>query len=141
MDLRRPGQGELTSPRQETDTVEILSGVFQGKTLGAPIALLIHNRDVRSEDYESIKDIFRPGHADFTYQVKYGHRDYRGSGRASGRETAARVAAGAVAQKLLARHRIAALAFVSRIGKVSLQESFNETADKVLSIKEAQAFR
>jgi len=124
LDLRKPGQDDLSSPRQEEDAVEVLSGVFQGKTTGAPISLLIRNRDVCSGDYEKIKDIFRPGHADFTYQQKYGHRDYRGSGRASGRETAARVAAGAVAQKILARHGIAVVGFVRRIGRVAAAAYF-----------------
>ncbi len=101
LDRRRPGQSKYTSQRREVDRVEILSGVFEGKTTGCPIALLIRNTDIRSRDYEDIKDKFRPGHADMTYFEKYGHRDWRGGGRASARETAMRVAAGAIARKLL----------------------------------------
>lgn len=101
LDRRRPGRDSLSSPRKEPDAVEILSGVFEGQTTGMPIALLIRNRDARSGDYDAIRDLFRPGHADFTYRAKYGIRDYRGGGRSSGRETAARVAAGAVAALVL----------------------------------------
>ena len=101
LDRRRPGQSSVTTPRKESDTVEILSGVFEGRTTGAPIGLLIRNADQRSKDYSKIKDVFRPGHADMTFQEKYGIRDYRGGGRSSGRETACRVAAGAVAKKVL----------------------------------------
>jgi len=101
LDRRRPGQSQVTTPRQESDTVEILSGVFEGVTEGTPLALLIRNGDQRSRDYGSIADVFRPGHADFPFQSKFGVRDYRGGGRASGRETAARVAAGAVAKAFL----------------------------------------
>lgn len=103
LDKRKPGQSKFTTQRREDDKVQILSGVFEGKTTGAPIALLIHNTDQRSSDYKDIKDIFRPGHADFTYHHKYGHRDYRGGGRSSARETAARVAAGAIARLYLQR--------------------------------------
>jgi chorismate synthase len=102
LDKRKPGQSRFTTQRQESDTVEILSGVFEGMTTGTPISLLIRNEDARSKDYGDIKDKFRPGHADFTYQAKYGIRDYRGGGRSSARETAMRVAAGAVARKILA---------------------------------------
>lgn len=101
LDKRRPGQSPLTSQRQEADRVRILSGTFEGLTTGTPISLMIENTDQRSADYGDIKDKFRPGHADYTYQAKYGHRDYRGGGRASARETACRVAAGAVARKIL----------------------------------------
>ena len=101
LDKRKPGQSKFTTQRKEDDKIEILSGVFEGKTTGTPISLLIKNKDVKSKDYSEIKDKFRPGHADFTYQMKYGIRDYRGGGRASARETAARVAAGAVARKIL----------------------------------------
>ncbi len=101
LDRRRPGQSRHTTQRREPDTVQILSGVFEGETTGAPIGLLIVNEDARSKDYDEIKDKFRPGHADFTYLKKYGIRDYRGSGRASARETAMRVAAGAIARKVL----------------------------------------
>jgi chorismate synthase len=101
LDRRRPGQSRFTTQRRESDTVTILSGVFDGLTTGTPIALLIHNEDARAKDYEDIKDKFRPGHADYTYWIKYGIRDYRGGGRSSARETAMRVAAGAVARKIL----------------------------------------
>jgi len=101
LDKRRPGQSKFTTQRQEADQVKILSGVFEGKTTGTPIALLIENTDQRSKDYGDIKDKFRPGHADFTYDAKYGFRDYRGGGRSSARETAVRVAAGAVARRVL----------------------------------------
>jgi chorismate synthase len=101
MDRRRPGMSPLSSPRAEPDAVEILSGVFSGVTTGAPVCILIMNRDAQPGDYDRIKDVFRPGHADYTYQMKYGIRDHRGGGRSSGRETAARVAAGAVAMKIL----------------------------------------
>ncbi len=101
LDKRRPGQSRFTTARREADQVKILSGVFEGKTTGTPIGLLIENTDQRSQDYSEIKDKFRPGHADYTYAHKYGHRDYRGGGRASARETAMRVAAGAIARKYL----------------------------------------
>ena len=101
LDRRKPGQNSISSPRKEPDQLEILSGVFEGKTLGTPITLLIRNKDARPEDYAALKDTYRKGHAGETYALKYGHRDYRGGGRASGRETAARVAAGAIAKKLL----------------------------------------
>ena len=101
LDTRKPGQSKFTTQRQESDTVRILSGVFEGQTTGTPIGLLIENEDQRSKDYSEIKDKFRPGHADFTYQEKYGIRDYRGGGRSSARETAMRVAAGAIARKIL----------------------------------------
>ena len=101
LDRRKPGQSKFTTQRKEADKVEILSGVFNGKTTGTPISLIIYNQDMRSKDYGNIKDKFRPGHADFTYFKKYGIRDYRGGGRSSARETAARVAAGAIAKKVL----------------------------------------
>jgi len=101
LDKRKPGQSKFTSQRKEEDKVQILSGVFEGKTTGTPISLIIYNKDVRSRDYETIKNKFRPGHADFTYFKKYGIRDYRGGGRQSARETASRVAAGAIAKKVL----------------------------------------
>ncbi|MFA5332044.1 MAG: chorismate synthase [Methanoregula sp.] len=106
LDRRRPGHSPLATARKESDTVEILSGVFEGKTTGMPIALLVRNENAHSSDYEKIKDAFRPGHADFTYQEKYGIRDYRGGGRSSGRETVGRVAVGAVALKYLASRGI-----------------------------------
>jgi chorismate synthase len=101
LDRRRPGQSRFTTQRREPDRVQILSGIFEGLTTGAPIGLMIINEDARSKDYAAIKDLFRPGHADYTYQAKYGIRDYRGGGRSSARETALRVAAGAIARKVL----------------------------------------
>ena len=104
MNRRRPGKSKFTSQRKESDKVEILSGVFQGKTTGTPISMIIYNKDARSRDYETIKDKFRPGHADYTYFKKYGIRDHRGGGRQSARETASRVAAGAIAKKVLQKN-------------------------------------
>jgi chorismate synthase len=122
LNLRQPGGSPYTSPRAEKDEAEILSGLFEGKTTGAPIALLIRNRDADSSKYEPIKELLRPGHANFTYLEKYGIFDYRGGGRSSARETAARVAAGAVAKKLLAHHRIQVSAFVAAIGGIEIPE-------------------
>ena len=101
LERRRPGSSRYTTQRQETDQIKILSGTFEGKTTGTPIGLLIENIDQKSKDYDKIKDLFRPGHADYTYWKKYGIRDYRGGGRASARETVVRVAAGAIAKKYL----------------------------------------
>jgi chorismate synthase len=119
LDRRRPGQSHLTTPRQEEDRVEILSGVFEGRTLGSPIALLVRNQDARPSAYEAMKDLYRPSHADYTTEAKYGLRNWQGGGRASARETVGRVAAGAVARKLL---RVAAgievLAWVKRVHEV-----------------------
>lgn len=116
LDRRKPGQSELTTSRQEPDKVQILSGIFQGKTLGTPIALITFNKDAQSQDYENLKNVFRAGHADETWQEKYGIRDYRGGGRASGRETVARVMAGAVAKKILAMAKIKIYAYAIQIG-------------------------
>jgi len=118
MDRRRPGQGLGTSLRQEKDRVEILSGLFEGRTTGTPISLLVRNEDVDSTPYEEIKDVFRPGHADFTYQAKYGIRDYRGGGRASARETVGRVAAGVIAKKILRQEKINILAYTLELGGI-----------------------
>lgn len=127
LDRRRPGKSALESPRQEPDRVEILSGIFDGRTTGAPIAMIVKNDDIRSEDYEALRDVFRPGHADVTYYEKYGIRDHRGGGRSSGRETLARVAAGAVAIKCLAQHGIAVSGKIVEVhGKTRLQEIEDE---------------
>jgi chorismate synthase len=123
LDRRRPGQSDLTTQRAESDRVEILSGVFEGKTTGMPIAMLVRNRDADSSAYEAIKNTPRPGHADYSYQAKYGYRDYRGGGRSSGRETLARVAAGAIAKKLLAMKGIRVYAHAMSIGDVTAKES------------------
>jgi chorismate synthase len=127
LDRRKPGQGKGSSPRKEKDRVEILSGVFEGKTTGTPISLLIRNEDVDSSPYEQWKEVFRPGQGDFTYQAKYGIRDYRGGGRASARETAGRVAAGAVAKQILEKERIEIIGYTLEFGgiraeKVDLEE-------------------
>jgi chorismate synthase len=127
LDRRKPGQSSVTTPRKESDTVHIMSGVFEGKTTGTPLMLIIHNTDQRSKDYGNIKDLFRPGHADFTYLTKYGIRDYRGSGRASGRETAGRVAAGAVAKKILEAKGISIQAYTVQVGDIKCA-SFNPEA-------------
>jgi chorismate synthase len=121
LDRRRPGQSAITTPRGEKDQVEIVSGVFEGHTTGTPIALLIRNRDVKSSDYDNLKDLVRPGHADWTYRAKYGIRDWRGSGRASGRETAARVAAGAVARKMLAARGVSVFGYALEIAGIRAQ--------------------
>jgi len=118
LDRRKPGQSKITTQRKESDKAEILSGVFEGKTTGAPLAILIRNEDARSKDYENIKDVFRPGHADFSYIAKYGIRDYRGGGRSSGRETACRVAAGAVAKKILAKYNIQIIVYTLAVGDI-----------------------
>ena len=123
LDRRKPGQSRFTTARQEGDQVEILSGVFEGKTTGTPIALEVRNTDQRSHDYSNIMDVYRPGHADFTFDQKYGFRDYRGGGRSSGRETIGRVAAGAVAAKLLERLGVRVFAYTSAIGPVSIDRS------------------
>jgi len=119
LDKRRPGKGGGESPRREPDQVEILSGVFEGLTTGTPISLIIYNKDAQSKAYDHLQDIFRPGHGDLTYLKKYGLRDHRGGGRASARETAARVAAGAVARKVLAENDISVIAYTVALGDVS----------------------
>ena len=124
LDRRRPGQSDLTTPRKEADRIAFLSGVFEGKTTGAPMAMMLRNTNTRSSDYGDIVDKFRPGHADFTYLQKYGFRDWRGSGRASGRETAARVAAGAVALKWLSLQGVEILAWVKEAAGI-VCESFD----------------
>ncbi|MER3446891.1 MAG: chorismate synthase [Candidatus Dadabacteria bacterium] len=127
LDRRRPGQSRLTTQRKEPDKVEILSGVFEGKTLGTPISLLIKNLDVISKSYEDIKDTYRPGHADYTYDIKYGIRDYRGGGRSSARETAGRVAAAAIGKKILSMNGIRTIGYVRQIGDIVAERiDFNE---------------
>lgn len=126
LDKRKPGQSSIVTQRKEADEFEILSGVFEGKTQGTPIAILIRNEDQKSKDYEHIKDSFRPSHADFTYQTKYGSRDYRGGGRSSARETAARVAAGSIAKLLLKQLGIEIYAYVSKVGAISISKDYTE---------------
>jgi chorismate synthase len=126
LDRRKPGQSRITTQRKEADSFKVLSGVFEGKTTGTPIALLIENEDQRSKDYGHIADKFRPSHADFAYSFKYGNRDYRGGGRSSARETAARVAAGALAKLILQKLGISIKAYVSQVGKLKLDKSYKE---------------
>lgn len=123
LDRRKPGQNKYTTARNESDKIEILSGIFEGKTTGTPISLTVRNQDQRSRDYGRIKECYRPGHADYTFDAKYGFRDYRGGGRSSGRETIGRVAAGAVASKLLSQLGIRVTAYTKAIGKIEVPES------------------
>ena len=142
LERRRPGKHLGQSPRREPDRVEILSGVFEGHTLGTPIALVIYNRDVRSSDYHPLKEIFRPGHGDCTYFWKYGRRDWRGGGRSSGRETVARVAAGAVAQKVLSAYGIEVKAYTVALGGVKIRKFDPEEAERNhLFCPDAEAYR
>ncbi len=122
LDRRKPGRASSSTARREKDEVEILSGIFEGKTTGTPVSLMIRNRDIDSAAYDELRDVFRPGHGDFTYARKYGIRDHRGGGRASGRETAARVAAGAVAGKILAREGIQVDAYTKELGGVAARK-------------------
>ncbi|NQT94281.1 MAG: chorismate synthase, partial [Lentisphaerae bacterium] len=133
LDRRRPGQSRLTTPRDEKDTVQIMAGVEKGLTLGSPLMLLIANRDQRTADYEEVADIPRPSQADFTYHAKYGIRSAGGGGRASARETAGRVAAGAVAEKLLlSRHRVEIVAWVSSVGPIDCADTDLEAVDRAM---------
>ncbi len=122
LDRRKPGQSKLVTQRKESDAVKILSGIFEGRTTGTPIGLIVYNEDAKSKDYEAIKDLFRPGHADYTYFKKYGFRDYRGGGRSSARETVARVAAGAIARKIMAREGIEIIGYVAQVGPVKIKK-------------------
>ena len=122
LDRRKPGQSKIVTQRKEDDQVEILSGIFEGKTTGTPIGFMIKNKDQKSKDYDHIKDIYRPSHADFVYEKKYGNRDYRGGGRSSARETACRVVAGSIAKQILKNIKITA--FVKSVGSVSLNGSY-----------------
>ena len=124
LDKRRPGQSKIVTQRKESDKVEFLSGIFDGKTTGTPIGFIIINKDQKSKDYDHIKDIFRPSHADFVYQKKYGIRDYRGGGRSSARETACRVVAGSIAKQIL--NEISFNAFVSKVGNIKISSDFSK---------------
>jgi chorismate synthase len=126
LDRRKPGQSAITTQRKESDTFEILSGVFEGKTLGSPIAISIKNEDQKPEDYTHLKEAYRPSHADYTYETKYGIRDYRGGGRASARETATRVVAGAIAKQLLTKAGIEITAYVSSVGIVKIEKNYQQ---------------
>lgn len=121
LDRRRPGQSKITTQRKESDTVQILSGIFEGKTTGTPIGFIIPNEDQRSKDYDHNKDVFRPSHADFTYEKKYGIRDYRGGGRSSARETANWIVAGAIAKQIIRKLGIDILAYVDQVGSIRLK--------------------
>lgn len=131
LDRRKPGQSAIVTQRKEEDTVEILSGVFEGKTTGTPIGMVIKNNDARSKDYGHIARSFRPSHADYTYHEKYGHRDYRGGGRSSARETATRVAAGAIAKLLLNKIGVDVRAYVSSVGAIELDPTQNIQLDYI----------
>jgi chorismate synthase len=148
LDRRKPGQSKITTPRKEEDTIHILSGVFQGKTTGTPILLITFNKDAKPSDYEAMKDIYRPSHADYTYDIKYGLRDWRGSGRASARETLARVAAGAIAKKYLFEKfgtecisyveqvgNIRSTVSIDKINKVAIDKSIVRCPDKLVADK------
>ena len=126
LDRRRPGQSNIVTQRKESDRAHILSGVFEGKSTGTPLMMIIHNSDARSKDYSHIADRFRPSHADYTYHKKYGNRDYRGGGRSSARETAARVAAGAVAKLFLRQKGIQINAYVSQVGEVKTEKAYQD---------------
>lgn len=128
LNRRKPGQSRFSTPRKEDDLVEILSGVFEGKTTGTPISLIVYNKTQRSSDYSEIAGYYRPGHADFTFDTKYGFRDYRGGGRSSGRETIGRVAAGAIAAKLLNQLGIHLLTYTAAIGSVQIDPTHFDTA-------------
>ena len=126
MDRRKPGQSRITTQRRESDSFQIQSGVFEGRATGTPLMILIPNEDQRSKDYSHIADRYRPSHADYTYQIKYGLRDYRGGGRSSARETAARVAAGAIAKLFLQHRNITVNAYVSQVGELRLEKDYRE---------------
>src|SRR6478609_1925661 len=141
LDRRKPGQSKITTQRKEDDTFKILSGVFEGKSTGTPITIVIENQDQRSKDYSHIAETFRPSHADYTYEAKYGNRDYRGGGRSSARETAARVAAGAIAKMLLRKLGVDINAFVSQVGDLKAphytQLDLSKTEDNIVRCPDA----
>ena len=126
LDRRKPGQSKITSSRNENDEVEFLSGIFDNKTLGTPIGFIIKNNDAKIKDYDSLKNSFRPSHADFVYEKKYGIRDYRGGGRSSARETSVRVVAGAIAQQILSNLNIKVKAYVSKVKSIKLEKNYSE---------------
>jgi len=139
LDRRRPGQSKITTQRKEPDTVEILSGVFEGKTLGTPISLMVRNTDAISKSYEDIKDTYRPGHADYTYDAKYGFRDHRGGGRSSNRETVGRVAAAAIAKKILNLNGIKTYGYVKQVGDIVAQNiDFDEIEKNIVRCPDAK---
>ena len=143
LDRRKPGQSNIVTQRKEADEFEILSGIFDGVTQGTPIGIIIRNEDQKSKDYEHIKDSYRPSHADFTYDAKYGSRDYRGGGRSSARETAARVAAAAIAKQFLKHFGIEVNAYVSKVGKIEIEKSYtkldlSKTEDNIVRCPDAE---
>ena len=141
LDKRKPGQSKITTQRKESDTVQILSGTFEGKSTGTPIAMLIPNEDQRSKDYGHNVDVYRPSHADYVYDAKYGIRDHRGGGRSSARETAARVAAGAVAKLLLKHHGIDIFAHVTAVGRINAPNLESDNIAELLELREANIVR
>ncbi|MBL1278836.1 MAG: chorismate synthase [Fluviicola sp.] len=140
LDKRKPGQSSIVTQRKESDTVEFLSGIFDGKTTGAPIGFIIPNENQKSKDYDHLKDVYRPSHADFTYAKKYGNRDYRGGGRSSARETASRVVGGAIAKQLLASKGIDITAYVDQVGSVKLsgEKDVNEIENNIVRCPNAE---
>ncbi len=141
LDKRRPGQSKITTQRKESDTVQILSGIFEGKSTGTPISLLIPNEDQRSKDYVHNQDVYRPSHADYTYDVKYGIRDHRGGGRSSARETAARVAAGAIAKLVLQAYGVEIFGHVTSVGQINAPNLATENLTELLAIREENIVR
>lgn len=141
LDKRKPGQSRITTQRKESDTVKILSGIFEGKTTGTPICMLIPNEDQRSKDYSHIADRYRPSHADYTYETKYGIRDYRGGGRSSARETAARVAAGAIAKSFLKLYHIEIFAHVSGVGSIHAPNLDIHNIHELTAVRESNPVR
>ncbi len=142
LDRRKPGRSPYATPRSEDDRIEILSGVFEGRTTGTPISMIIYNKDQRSRDYSNIKNTYRPGHGDYAYDQKYGFRDYRGGGRSSGRETAARVAAGAIAKKILSMLGVEVIAYTLSIGNIAADTSrfdANEILQNPLAMPDKEA--
>ena len=143
LERRKPGQSKITTQRKEPDQIEFLSGIFEGKTQGTPIAFAIWNKDQHSKDYNDLKDIYRPSHADYTYIKKYGTRDHRGGGRSSARETIARVVAGAIAKQILAKAGVTINAFVSRVGEITLDKTYQQldlskTEDNIVRCPDAE---
>lgn len=126
MGRRRPGQSVITTQRKEDESFEIISGVFENKSTGAPLCIMVYNQDQRSSDYDALKDVYRPSHADYTYEAKYGIRDHRGGGRSSARETVARVIAGAIAKLYLKQHGIAIQGYVQQVGNIELQKEYTQ---------------
>ena len=126
LDRRRPGQSHIVTQRKESDTVEFLSGLFEGKTMGTPIGFIIRNENQKSKDYEHNIDVYRPSHADYTYDAKYGMRDHRGGGRSSARETVSRVVAGAIAKLILKQHGISINAYTSQVGDIKLIKDYHD---------------